>query len=179
MGYQSPIHRLELPDFKGETDADSLIVKVISPSAREGGDLNAGRRTVVEKDGTERDETSGEYMHRAMRYLAPKIRSWNLEDTDTGAPVPLPRDLTWADDIGGKLDQDERLDRMVEHLMEQDENIVLAIYHAWRLAGIPKKAETPEGKDSETPSTPGLDASPGNAVSQEWDLRELESQIPQ
>lgn len=171
MGYQSPIHRLELPEFRGESDEDSLIVKVVSPSAREGGDLNAGRRTIVEKDGTEREETSPEYMLRAMSYLAPKIRFWNLDD-DEGRPVPLPRELTWVEE----LDQDERLKRMVGHLMDQDENIVLAIYHEWRLAGIPKKADTPEGKDSETLSTDGPGASQPTA--QEWDVRELERQIP-
>lgn len=163
MGYQSPIHPLELPDFQGEDGADSLIVRVVSPSAREGGDLNAGRRTIIEKDGTEREETSTEYMHRAMRYLVPKIRFWNLDDAD-GKPVPLPRDVSGV------------LDEQVAHLMEQDENIVLAIYHEWRLVGVAKKADTPEGKDSETPSTDGPVAS--QPSEREWDLRELERSIP-
>lgn len=174
MGYQSPVHRLDLPDFQGEDGGDPLIVKVVSPSAREGGDLNAGRRTITEKDGTEREETSGEYMRRAMAYLVPKIRFWNLDDAD-GNPVTLPRELTWVEEI----DQDERVKRMIDHLMEQDENIVLAIYHEWRLVGVPKKADTPEGKDSGTTSTDGPGASPRNEQPQELDLLALERQIPQ
>jgi hypothetical protein len=173
MGYKSPIHPLELSEFQGENGEDPLIVRVVSPSAREGGDLNAGRRTIVEKDGTEREENSAEYMLRAMAYLAPKIRYWNLED-DEGRPIPLPRDLTWVEE----LDQDERAKRMVAHLMDQDENVVLAIYHEWRLVGMPKKADTPEGKDSETTSTGGPGASPRTEQPQEWDVRELERQIP-
>lgn len=165
MGYKSPIHTLDLPDHQGETSEDSLVVKVVAPSAKQSSDLNAGRRTITEADGTERQETSGEYMRRAMSYLAPKIRFWNLEDED-GTPVPLPRDV--SDDV----------DKQVDHLMEQDENIVLAIYHEWRMAGMPAKEDTEEGKDSETPSTDGPGASQPNAEWPPMDLRDLEAQIP-
>jgi hypothetical protein len=172
MGYKSPIHPLDLPQFRGETDEDSLVVKVVSPSVREGGDINAGRRTHF-VDGEEVTETSDQYLRRVMGYLAPKIRFWNLEDED-GRAIPLPRDLTWVEVI----DQDERLDRMVDHLFEQDENVILAIYHEWRFVGMPVKAETDEGKDSGTPSTPGPAASANNNGST-VDLRALELQIPQ
>lgn len=171
MGYKSPIHRLDLPEFTAqEPGEEDLVVKVVAPSAKESGDLNAGRRTIVEDD-TEREETSGEYMRRAMAYLAPKIRFWNLEYADD-VPVPLPRDVGTEWPVGSE----KRIDAQVDHLMEQDENIVLAIYHAWRLAGMPAKEDTGEGKESETPSTPGPGASPAN--DRPWDLRELEMQIP-
>ncbi len=170
MGYRSPIHTLELPEYRGETDDDSLVVKVVAPSIREGSDLNAGRRT--NEDGTE--ETSADYMRRAFTYLAPKIRFWNLEDGD-GQPIPLPREVA--------LDADPhvRSSRQVDHLYEQDENIILAIYHAWRMVSLPKKADTDEGKDSGPPSTPGPDASPLSERSgnlSEIDIRELEASIP-
>lgn len=163
MGYRSPIHLLELPDFQGETPEESLQVKVIAPSAREASDLNAGRREVAESDGATRQETSAEFMLRAMRYLAPKIRFWNLEDEEE-QPIRLPREVSGV------------TEEQVAHLMEQDENIVLAIYSGWREVGLPKKADTDEGKDSETPSTDGPGASPSNGTP--VDLRELESQIP-
>jgi hypothetical protein len=166
MGYKSPIHQLDLPDFKSDDPGgDDLLVKVVAPSAKQSGDLNAGRRTIAEADGTEREETSVEYMRRAMSYLAPKIRFWNLEDED-GTPVALPRDISGV------------LDEQVNHLMEQDENIVLAIYHEWRMVGMPAKEDTEEGKDSETPSTDGPSASQPNAEWPPADLRELEAQIP-
>jgi hypothetical protein len=170
MGYKSPIHPLDLPDFRGETDEDSLRVKVVAPNVREGATINDGRATITLPDGTERQETGEEYSRRAMRFLVPKIRYWNLEEED-GTPIPIPRDIAFPPEAS----EDERLDLMVAHLYEQDENVVLAIYHEWRMVGMPKKADTDEGKDSETPSIDGPGASPNNDA---WDIRELESQIP-
>jgi hypothetical protein len=167
MGYKSPIHPLELPDFQGETDEDSLAVSVVAPNVREGASINAGRATTL-IDGKEVEETGEQYTRRVMRYLAPKIRSWNLEEED-GTPVPLPREVSPGT-------SEEALDGQVDHLYEQDENVVLAIYHEWRMVGMPKKAETDEGKDSTTQSTDGPAAS---SISDDWDIRSLEMQIPQ
>lgn len=163
MGFKPLIHPLDLPEYAGEDFEDDLVVKVISPSIKEGQLINAGRR---EASGDDPGETSEDYMRRVFGYLAPKIRFWNLED-EQGNRAALPRDVGLDEP-----DPAKRLALQVDHLYEQDENIVLAVYHAWRMVGLTKKASTDEGKENETPSTPGPDASP------QVDLRQLESQIP-
>lgn len=168
MGYKVKPVELELPGYQNEADPrDNLQVLAILPTVKEGATINSGRGTVTEKDGTERDETSEEYQRRVMALMVPKLRSWTLEEED-GTPVPVPRELYPGHDAAAREAQ-------LDHLYAQDENIVLAIYQAWRLAGLPKKAGSDEGKDSATPSTLGPGASPRN---DEWDVRELERQIP-
>lgn len=170
MGYKVKPVELELPEYQNEDDpADNLQVLAILPTVKEGATINAGRGTVTEKDGSERDETSEEYQRRVMALMVPKLRGWNLEEED-GTPVPVPRELHPGHDAAAREAQ-------LEHLYAQDENIVLAIYQAWRLAGLPKKADSKEGKDSATQSMTGHDASPPSAE-REWDVRELEIQIP-
>lgn len=173
MGYKIKAQELELPGYQSEPDPqDNLIVRAITPTVSEGATINAGRRT--KENGFDEDETSEAYQRRVMGLMAPKIRFWNLEEED-GTPVPIPL-LAPALQLTAEEDTRTRLSRMVDHLYEQDENVVLAIYHAWRLAGLPKRKDTAEGKDSGAPSTPGPDASPRS--DEEWDLRELETQIP-
>lgn len=173
MGYKSPIHTLELPDYADPDDpANSLVVRVVAPSAKEAADLNAGRRTITNPDGTTREETQQEYTRRAFAYMAPKIRSWNLE-TEDGRPVLLPQDVASADP-----DPEVRKQAMVDHLMEQDENIVYAIYHEWRLVSLTKKADTEEGKDSDPPSMCGQLESPESDWPTSADLLELERSLP-
>ncbi len=159
MGYKSPIHLLELKDFQ---DGDEgLVVKVVPPNVRESADMNAGRRRNADDSFA---ETSEDYSRRAFSYLAPKIRFWNLEDED-GRPIALPRDAR------------ETPEGMVDYLYELDENIVLAIYHEWRLVGMPKPKDSDEGKESGAPSENGPGESSNNGM-RIPDLRELESQIP-
>lgn len=174
MGFRSPIHTLGMPDYVDEDDpANSLVVKVVAPSAREAADLNAGRRTITAADGTTREENQQEFTRRAFAYLAPKIRFWNLEDED-GMPVELPLLVANVE-----LDHDARLALMVDHLMEQDENIVYAIYHEWRLVSLVKKADTDEGKDSAPTSMSGRVESETNGTwPTDQDIRELEASIP-
>lgn len=175
MGFRVKAQQLELPDYADpDNPADSLIVTAILPTVKEGATINAGRIKIADPDAEDgfRMETSGELQRRVFTFMAPKLRSWNLE-TDEGEPVPLPRELHPGH-------TPEALARQVDHLYEQDENVVLAIWMAWRDAGMPKRPESAEGKDSTTPSTPGHDASPPNDAPS-WvppDLRELESQIP-
>jgi hypothetical protein len=172
MGYRPTLHQLELAEYQTGDPDTSLTVKVVAPTMLEAGDMNAGKRTLENGE----QESAEAYLRRCMTYLAPKIKSWNL-DTEDGVPVSLPSDAADGVVLGlpgspGR-DSSEWKNAAVDHLMRQDENIVLAIYHEWRLVSLPKKKDTPEGKDSTTPSTPG----PG-ASSQEWDLTELEQQIP-
>lgn len=170
MGFKIKPVELELPEYQQEDDpADNLRVFAILPTVNEGATINAGRRTITTADGTERSETSEEYQRRVMALMVPKIRSWNLEEED-GTPVPVPRELHPGHDAAAREAQ-------LDHLYAQDENVVLAIYQAWRLAGLPKKAGSEEGKDSATPSMPGPAASPPSDEP-EWDVRELEVQIP-
>lgn len=161
MGYRPVSIPLDLEDFRDEDNPEnSLKVRVISPSIREGERMNAGKLD---------NETREQFGNVCWGFLVPKIESWNLDDQD-GLPVTLPRLV--GRDIE---DPQERLAAQVEHLRDQDENVVLAIFREWRLATLTKKADTPEGKASETRSTPGPDASAQMAPP---DLRELESQIP-
>lgn len=169
MGYRPSAVPLELEDFQtGDLDT-SLLVKVIAPTVKEGALINAGRATRV-VNGEEVTETSDEYARRCMGYMIPKIKFWNLE-TEDGEPVPLPSSV--GRDIA---DPDERLQAQLDHLYEQDENVVLAIYGEWRLVGY-KKAQrdkdSAEGKDSGAQSTNGHSASPPPLT-----VQELESQIP-
>lgn len=158
MGYKPVAQLLDLPDFRGDDSGDDLVVRVIAPSVREAADINFGRRE---------DDENDSYTRRAFGYLVPKIRFWNLE-TEDGEPVPLPRDVALDEP-----DPVKRLELQLDHLYDQDENVVIAIYQEWRMVGMPKKREDgDEGKENTTPSTPGPDASPPLSI------RELESQIP-
>lgn len=173
MGYKVKAQKLDLPDCVDEDNPeDSLVVWAMLPTIGEGATINAGRIKVPDEDaeGGLREETSEELLRRVFRFMAPKLRSWNLED-DEGRPIPLPRDL-----YSGNTP--EAITKQVEHLYAQDENTILAIWTAWRSAGLPKKADSDEGKASETPSTSGLDASRPSEISQSWDVRELERSIP-
>ncbi len=173
MGYRSPIHRLDLPAYRGETDADSLIVRVVPPNVREAGVINAGQ---FKDDEGNFVESRQDYSRRVMTLCAMKIREWNLEDV-SGRPIELPREV--RDELKRNGVSDEEADRAaVDHFYEIDENIVLAIYQEWRLVGMPKPENTGEGKDSGTPSTPGPDESSVNGTPVIPDLRELEAQIP-
>lgn len=162
MGYRPVVIPLDLPEFADEDNpGDSLRVSVVAPSVRQGERMNAGRL-----DG----ESSEQFANTCWGFLVPKIRSWNLED-DKGEPVPLPSQVGL--DIA---DPERRLAAQVEHLRDQDENVVYAIFKAWRIASLTPKENTAEGKDSATPSTSGHDESSPSGTN--WDIRELESQIP-
>lgn len=172
MGFRIQAQQLELPEYADKDNPDdSLIVTAILPTVKEGATINAGRAMVPDEtaEGGERRETAEELQRRVFGLMAPKLRSWNLE-SEEGEAVPLPRDLYPGNSR-------EALAKQVDHLYDQDENAILAIWVAWRSAGMPKKADSDEGKDSAAPSTPGPGASPANDVS-EWDMRELEQQIP-
>lgn len=165
MGYRPKTHTLELAGYQSDDPDESLIVKVLAPSVKEGALISGGRLT-TKVDGKDVEETSEQYARRCFGYMVPKLRFWNLE-TELGEPVALPCDVALDEPDAGK-----RLARQVDHIYDQDENVILAIYGEWRLVGFAKKAGTDEGKESETPSTTGPDASAN------VDLRELESQIP-
>lgn len=165
MGYRPKTHTLELASYQTGDPDTSLIVKVLAPSVKEGALITAGRAT-LQVDGKEVEETSEQYARRCFGYMVPKLRFWNLE-SELGEPVALPCDVALDEP-----DPEKRLAKQVDHVYDQDENVILAIYHEWRLVGYAKKADTSEGKDSGTPSTDGPDASA------EIDTRELESQIP-
>lgn len=165
MGYRPKTHKLELASYQSGDPDESLIVKVLAPSVKEGAQITGGRLT-LQVDGKDVEETSEQYARRCFGYMVPKLRFWNLEN-ELGEPVALPCDIALDE-----RDADKRLARQVDHLCEQDENVILSIYHEWRLVGYAKKADTDEGKDSATPSTTGPDASA------EISKQELESQIP-
>lgn len=162
MGYRPASIELDLPEFRDDVQPEnSLRVFVLAPSIREGERMNGGQLE---------GETREDFGRVCWGYLVPKILRWTLEDIQ-GRPVALPSDvgLDIADPV-------ERLAAQVEHLRDQDENVILAIFKAWRLASLTPKRDTPEGKDSSVPSTTGHDASPRNDATP--DLRELEFEIP-
>lgn len=173
MGYRPVAIPLELAAYQTGDPDTTLVVKVVAPSVREGATMNAGRGMVPDGEGGEREETADEFQRRCFSYLAPKIMFWTLEDYD-GAPETLPRDL--PREAGESIEKFRA--RQVEHLYDLDENIIYDIWLEWRLAGVPKKADTTEGKDSVTPSTPGPGASATNGMPDADLIRELESGIP-
>lgn len=104
MGYKAPVRRLVTLTFEGDRAGLEVVVKAASQSA-----LRSAARLMELSDGPEITEADAEVILDLFDRFARALVSWNVEDPDTGEPVPA----------------------TAEGIADLDDDFILSIIMAW------------------------------------------------